>query len=190
MTERMSRPQPPSIRHAMPSAPTYQLELTPAFKEALRQVAPKPRRRLLPYFVALGIVALVAGIAFPSGGRSASAAASAAAKQIAETTSAITAEPAPAPQAAQAQIAQAAAPIELPASEASPAATCAPNGEDEGSNAATDQADDSAPVVEVEQNAAPAPTPVVEVSPAATDAPAVAKKAKKTPRKSHRRARW
>src|SRR4051794_30265549 len=63
MTEKMSRPQPP--RPAMPSAPTWQLELSPAFTEALRSVAPpKPRRRVLPYVVALGVIAVIAGIVF------------------------------------------------------------------------------------------------------------------------------
>jgi hypothetical protein len=62
MTGRPQPPPPPEgglpeYRPSLLAMPTHEIELSPAFLEALKRVAPKTRRRKLPYVLALAFVA-------------------------------------------------------------------------------------------------------------------------------------
>ncbi|HEX8790228.1 MAG TPA: hypothetical protein VF765_04700, partial [Polyangiaceae bacterium] len=59
-------PPPPQVEElegpgrSMLAMPTHEIKLSPEFVDALKQVAPKPRKRVLPYVLALAVV--VAGV--------------------------------------------------------------------------------------------------------------------------------
>jgi hypothetical protein len=48
---------PPEPRRSLLAMPTHAIKLSPSFLEALKRVAPKTRRRKLPYVLALALVA-------------------------------------------------------------------------------------------------------------------------------------
>jgi hypothetical protein len=167
MTEKMSRPRAP--RPALPSAPTWQFELTPAFKEALRAVAPKPRRRVLRYVLALGLVAGIAVFAFGAPGSG-----SASAAQIEATSAVPEAVPETLPEPPPVETVAA---DPAPPSEPAPVANCMPPSDDKA----------VAPASTPSEAVAPMPKPTEAVAPTPSVA---AKKTQKTPRKPHRRAHW
>jgi hypothetical protein len=62
MTGRRQPPPPPEgglpeHRPSLLAMPTHAIKLSPAFLDALKRVAPKTRRRKLPYMLALALVA-------------------------------------------------------------------------------------------------------------------------------------
>jgi len=62
-----NEPQPRGRLHSLTAMPTHLIELSPAFLSALRKVAPRVRRRRLPYLMAVAVVAFaVAVVAVPA----------------------------------------------------------------------------------------------------------------------------